>query len=318
LATTSTVTTNFGNTVTNLIAKKILLNLRANYAHAMPGNYRPEQFYNGTNGTFVWTTYPDQAAATTALTEGSPPTSQALTITTESASAVQVGGVYEATDLALLQSPHNLLAVGSDHAADQAAKTIDVLVRDIIAAGASVIYSGSQTSRANVASSHALTGAGVKRMVEELQTGNVRPFADGSYRAIIHPRVAADLQRDTSTGGYMDIFKYSKPEALQTRLPTANYAGVQFIVSTQAKIFTGGSTAGGGTGNVFASLFFGEGAYGIGWEQPLNAYFVPAGGDHSDPIAQLAKLGWKTALATRLFTGPGAMLIRNESGATNG
>ena len=164
MATTSTATSNFSGTVTNLVVKKVLENLRANYAHAMPGNFRPEQFFNGTNGVFTWTTYADQAAQTTALTEGTPPTAQALTIATESATASQYGATYEITDLAVLQNPHNLLIVGTDHAADQASKTIDVVVRDIIAAGASVLYGGTATSRATVASSHVLTGALVKRL----------------------------------------------------------------------------------------------------------------------------------------------------------
>jgi N4-gp56 family major capsid protein len=315
LATTTTATTNFSQTVTNLVARKILQNLRAQYAHAAPGNYRPEAFFDGTNGTFLWTTYADQAAQTTALTEGTSPTAQALSISTESAAASQYGGVFEATDLAMLQSPHNLLAVGSDHAADQAAKTIDTVVRDIIVAGTSVLYAGTATSRATVAVSHVLTGALVKRLAEELNAGNVRPFSNGRYRAIIHPRQAGDLQRDTSTAGYTDIFKANEMASTLTELATAAYAGVDFLITSQAKSFT---TAGAASANVYAGLFFGQEAYGIGWEQPLNAYLVPPGGDHSDPLAQKAALGWKTALAAKLFTGPGAQLIRLETGATYG
>jgi N4-gp56 family major capsid protein len=315
LATTSTQTSNFSGTVTNLIARKILDNLRAKYAHAAPGNYRPEQFYNGTNGVFTWTTYPDQAAQTTALTEGTAPASQALTITTENATAAQYGGVYEATDLALLQSPHNLLAVGSDHCADQGAKTVDTVVRDILVAGASVFYGGTATSRATVAVSSVLTGYLVKRMVEELSNANVSTFGNGRYRAIIHSRQAGDLQRDTSTAGYVDIFKANEMASTLTELRTAAYAGVDFQITSAAKVFT---TAGLSLANVYAGLFFGANAYGIGFEQPMNGYLVPQGGDHADPIGQLAKVGWKTAIAAKIFTGPGAGLMRLETGATFG
>ncbi len=315
MATTTTATTNFSQTVTNLVVKKILANLRATYAHALPGNFRPEEFYNGTNGTFLWTTYADQSAQTTALTEGTPPTAQALSLATESAAATQYGGTYEISDLAMLQNPHNLVAVASDHAADQAAKTIDTVVRDIIVAGSSVLYGGTATSRATVALSMILTGALVKRMAEELSASNVRPFSNGRFRAIIHSRQAGDLQRDTSTAGYVDIFKANDMAHVLTGLPTASYAGVDFIVSSASKVF---ATAGVSNANVYAGLFFGQEAYGIGWEQPLQAYFVPAGGSISDPLAQKAVVGWKTALAAKLLTGPGAQLIRLETGATYG
>lgn len=315
MATTTTATSGFSGTVTALIAKKVLANLRANYAHALPGNFRPEQFYDGTNGTFTWTTYADQAAQTTALTEGTPPVAQALTIATESATASQYGGVYEVTDLAVLQNPHNLLMVGTDHAADQATRTIDSIVRDIIVAGTSVVYAGTATSRATVAGSAVLTGALVKRMAEELNAGNVKPFGNGRYRSIIHSRQAGDLQRDTATGGYVDIFKANEQAGILTGLPTASYGGVDFIVTSAAKSFT---TAGLSSANVYAGLFFGSEAYAIGWEQPLSSYFVPAGGDHSDPLAQKAVIGWKTGIAAKLFTGPGASLIRLETGATYG
>lgn len=316
MGTTSTATSNFSNTVTNLVTKKVLENLRAGYAHAAPGNYRAEAFEQGTNGTFVWTTYPDQSAQTTALVEGVAPTDQALTISTESASATQIGNTYAITDLALLQSPHNLIVVASDHAADQAAKTIDTMVRDVIVAGASVFYGGTATSRATVAVSSVLTGALVKRMNEELGANNVRTFPNGLYRAIIHPRQAADLQRDTSTAGYVDVFKYAQPDPLiRSSMQVGQFGGFEFMVTSQAKSFI---TAGLSSANVYAGLFFGQDAYGVGWEQRLNAYLVGPGGDHSDPLSQKAMLGWKCAFACKLLTGPGTQLIRLETGTTYG
>jgi N4-gp56 family major capsid protein len=316
LATTSTATTTFGSTVTNLVVAKILQNLRAGYAYGAPGNYREEDFENGTNGTFVWTTYADQAAQTTALTEGTPPTAQELSISTESATAKQYGGTFEITDLAQLQNPHNLIAVASDHAADQAAKTIDTLIRDIVVAGSSVFYGSGATSRATVATTSVLTASLVKRMAEELGTLNVRPFPDGMYRCIIHPRQAADLQRDTSTGGFVQTFQYAKPDPLiNSAMQIGEYGGFRFLITSNTKVF---ATAGASSANVYAGVFFGQDAYGVGWEQRLNAYFVPAGGSLSDPLAQKAILGWKTAFAAKLLTGPGQQLLRLETGATNG
>lgn len=314
MATTTTATTNFSSTVTADVKKKVLDNLRARYAHVMIPEPIRAEYVEGTN-SFVYVTYPDLAAATTALVEGTPPTDSALSISTESFSATQIGNTVAISDLAALQSPHRLVSIAAERLADNAAKTQDILVREILAAGASVFYGGTATSRATVAVSHVLTGALVKRMVEELQNANIPTFDNGRYRAIIHPRQAGDLQRDTSTAGYVDIFKANEQAVNLTELRTAAYAGVDFIITTNAKVF---ATAGVSSANVYAGLFFGPASYAWNDLQALNAYLVGFGGDHSDPIAQKAIAGWKQAFGAKLLTGPGAKIMRLETGATYG
>jgi len=313
VATTTTATTNFSSTVTAEVKRRVLENLRARYAHASPDitQFIPGAYVKGTN-SFVYVTYPDLAAATTALTEGTAPTDNELSISTESFSATQLGNTLAISDLAALQSPHNLMAIAAERLADNAAKTQDTLVREIIAAGASVFYGAGATSRATVATSSILTGALVKRMVEELQADDIPTFGDGTYHAIISPRQAGDLQRDVATGGYVDVFKYDMASAL-TKLPTAQYAGVSFIITTAAKVF---ATAGASSANVYAGLFFGPGAFAMNDLQTLSAHLVPAGGDHSDPIAQKAIAGWKMAFGSKLIVGPGTRIMRLETGAT--
>lgn len=313
MATTTTATTNFSSTVTADVKRRVLINLRDRFVHAQPGAYIPGSYVKGTN-SFVYVTYADLAAATTALTEGSPPTDNALSISTESFSATQLGNTIAISDLAALQSPHNLAAIASERLAFNAAQTVDTLVREIIVAGSSVIYAGTATSRPTVAASAVLTGALVKRMAEELQNANVLPFPDGTYHAIIHPRQAGDLQRDTSTAGYVDIFKYDNSGPLQG-FRVANYAGFTFYVTHAAKVFT---TAGASGANVYAGLFFGPEAFAMNDLQTLNTYMVAPGGDHTDPLAQKAIVGWKSAFGCKLLTGPGTKIWRLETGSTNG
>jgi len=310
VATTTTATTNFSSTVVAEVKRRVLINLRDRYVHAMPGSYIPGSYVKGTN-SFVYVTYADFAAATTALTEGTPPTDNALSISTESFSATQLGNTIAISDLAALQSPHNLAAIAAERLADNAAKTQDTLIREILVAGSSVVFANG-TVRSAV--SAIATGALVKRMVEELQNANVLPFPDGTYHAIIHPRVAGDIQRDTSNGGWVDIFKYTRPDTLQG-FQTANYAGVTFYVSHAAKVFT---TAGAASANVYGSLFFGPESFAMNDMQTLNAYMVAPGGDHSDPLGQKAIFGWKLAFGAKLLTGPGTKIWRLETASTNG
>ncbi len=314
MATTTTATSNFSSTVTAEVKRRVLENLRSRIVHANPEATGPipGSYVKGTN-SFVYVTYPDLSPATTALTEAQAPTDAALSISTESFSATQLGKTVAISDLAALQSPHNLLEIASERLARNASESMDVLVRSIIQAGTSVVYSkgGARTA---IATSDIITGAFVKRMVEELSANDVEPFGDGTYHAIIHPRVAADLQRDTASGGYVDVFKYDDAGVLRG-FRTANYAGVRFFITSDATMFV---TAGTSSANVYGSLFMGPGAFALNDLQTLQAYLVPPGGDHSDPLAQKAIAGWKMAFGCKLLTGPGERIWRLETGATNG
>jgi N4-gp56 family major capsid protein len=313
MATTTTATSNFSSTVTALVERQLEAALRASYPHASPGNYKPgKSLGNGTNSV-TWVGYSDLAAATTALTEGTAPTANALAIVVDQATATQIGATIEISDLAALQSPHELFAVAADVISDNAAKTRDTLVREILAAGASVKYV-TATSRATVASSNVITGAQVKRMESLLQANNVVKFSDGFYRSIIHPHSVYDLQADTATGGWMDVWKYVQNAPLLAN-ELGRYAGVRFMLSSTAASFT---TAGASSANVYSTIFFGPDAYGVSDMQGIKTYFVAPGGDHSDPLAQKGIVGWKSAFACLLLDAQGAKYLRLEHGTTNG
>lgn len=313
MATLSTTTSNFGALVQELVAKAAEDELRSNLVHTLPSNlYLPLKQITGTNLVRL-ARYADAAAVTTALTEGSPPTAQALTIASEAFSATQLGGVFEITDLAQLDSPHDLIAINAERAGRQAALSMDDLVKEIINAGTSVQYV-TATSRATLATSHIITAAQVKKMVALLTTNNVPRFPDGFYRAFIHPLAAYDLMADTAAGGWQDALKYSSNVPLLTGEIGA-IAGVRFLETSAAKRYI---DAGVTSADVFSTVFIGPKAYAISDSQSLAAYYVPAGGDHSDPIAQLAKIGWKVRFGACLVDEAGPRYIRLESGATLG
>ena len=311
MANVSTATSNFSSTVTALVAKRLEEALRARYVHLTPGNYVPAQAMgNGTN-SLTYVAYADLAANTTALSEGSRPTGQALTISVDTATATQLGATVEITDLAEIQAPHNLFEVAADKVADQAAKSIDILVREILAAGASVQYV-TNTSRATVATSNVLTGAQVKKMYTILKRNNIPTFGDGSYRAIVHPDSVYDLQTDTANGGWIDVWKYTNNTPLLTE-EVGQFGGVRFQVSSNAKIF---ATAGASSANVYSAYFCGPESYVVGDLQSVRTYFVAPGGDHYDPIATTAIVGWKVAFGSMLLDANGARYVRLEHGTT--
>lgn len=312
MATLSTATTNFSTLVQAVIVKAAEQELRASLVHTMPGNYQSSSFIPGTNLVRLGR-YADPSAQTVALTEGTPPTAQALTIGTESFSATQVGGVFEITDLAELDSPHDVISINAERAGRQAAVTIDTLVREVLAAGTSVQFV-TQTVRTALTTANIVTGAVIKKMVTLLARRDVPTFSDGFYRAFLHPDVTYDLFTDTASGGWMDISKYENSVTLRNG-EIGRYHRVRFLESSAAKVFVdGGATS----ADVYSTFFFGPDAYIMADSQRLSSYFVAAGGDHSDPLAQKYAMGWKARFGAALVVQAGPRYLRLESGATLG
>ena len=310
MATTTTSTTNFSDLVTQLVAARAEEELRARAVHAMPGMYVPARFIKGTN-TLRYARYADLSVSTAVLTEGTAPTDDALTISSEFFTAAQYGATVAVSDLANLDSPHDLISIAAERVAYKAVRSMDTLVRDNIHANAatSAIFGATasatlttNTANSAVAVAGVLTGSFVKQMVARLKGANVPQFADGTYRCIIHPSQEYDLVSDTSVNGWIESRKYVDNTNLLTG-EIGQFAGVRFIVSSDAKVY---ATAGASSGNVYNALFLGPDAYTIGDSQTLQSYFVAPGGDHSDPLAQRAIVGYKMRFGTLLLDEAGA------------
>ena len=310
MATTTTATSGFSDLVQELVSARAHEELRARAVHAMPGLYVPARFIKGTN-TLRYARYADLGVNTTALTEGTAPTDGALTISSEFFTAAQYGATVAVSDLAQIDSPHDLISIAAERIAYSATRSMDVLVRDNIHANVltSAVFGATgaatltqNTANSAVAAAGVLTGSFVKQMVARLKGSNVPQFADGTYRCIIHPSQEYDLVSDTSVNGWIEANKYVNQMPLLTN-EIGMFAGVRFIVSSDAKVY---ATAGASSGNVYNALFLGPDAYTIGDSQTLQSYFVAPGGDHTDPLAQKALVGYKMRFGSLLLDEAGA------------
>ena len=322
MATTLNSTSGFSDLVQELVSARAEEELRARAVHAMPGLYVPARFMKGTN-TLRYARYADLAVNTTPLTEGAPPVDQALTISSEFFTATQYGSTVAISDLANIDSPHDLVSIAAERIAYQAVRSMDQLVRDNLhsnaltsavfaATGSATLTQGGLNS--SVVAAGVLNGRMVKEIVARLKGSNVPQFADGTYRAIIHPSQEFDLISDTAVNGWIEARKYTDPSGILTG-EIGQFAGVRFIVSSDAKVY---QTAGASAGNVYAALFLGPDAYAIGDSQTLQSYFVAPGGDHTDPLAQKALLGYKMRFGALLLDEAGARYRVVKTQATVG
>lgn len=147
----------------------------------------------------------------------------------------------------------------------------------------------------------------VQQVVAKLRANNA-PTIDGDYIAIIHPYVAYDLMRDPE---WIDAHKYAKPENLYTG-EIGKIAGVRFVETTEAKIFSGAGCPSGLA--VFCTLFLGANAYGVteisgGGLQTIVKQKGSAG--TSDPLDQRSSVGWKAIKTAEILVE--SNMVRVES-----
>lgn len=245
--------------------------------------------------------------ATTPLTEGVTPDGQALDITSMTATVSQYGGYVRVTDLLDLTAIDPIVTETVDLIGDQAGRTVDTLVRDVLMAGTNVQYGdGSVTARASLtggatSGNNYLTVDAVKRAVRALRQQNARPI-DGYYIAIVHPDTAYDLMSDSE---WKEMNKYTQGNVDKLyKGEIGCVAGVRFIESTEAKIWKG-TTDGGKDGRaVYGTLVLGQNAYGTTEIEGNNLRTIIkqlGSAGTADPLDQRSTVGWKAALATKIL-----------------
>lgn len=286
----------------------------SNLVHDQFGQKRPIPANGGK--TIEFRKFAPLAKAVTPLTEGVTPDGKSLTVSTITATVNQYGDYITQSDVLELTALDNTILEATKLLGRQAGSTLDTVVRNVLVAGTNVTYcpkigsDGSETavtSRANLDATAQLTVDVVQQVVAKLRAQNA-PTIGGDYVAIIHPYVAYDLMRDPE---WIDAHKYAQPDNLYTG-EIGKIAGVRFVQTTEAKIYTGAGCPSGLA--VFASLFLGDGAYGVteitgGGLQTIVKQKGSAG--TADPLDQRSSVGWK-AIKTAEILIPN-YLVRVES-----
>ena len=240
--------------------------------------------------------YDSLPKATTPLTEGVTPDGQTMNVSTVTAEVKQYGGWVPITDTLQLTSIDNNILQATKIIASQAGRTLDTIVRDVLAGGTNVIYApkigegGAETavtSRATLDATCQLTSDLIARAATQLKAMNADPIGT-SFVGIIHPYVAYDLRRDPD---WIDVHKYAQPDEIYNG-EIGTLHGVRFVETSEAKIWKGTGCPAGLA--VFSALILGAHAYGsTEIEGGGLEHIVKQLGYGDDPLNQRASVGWK-------------------------
>ena len=240
--------------------------------------------------------YDSLPKATTPLTEGVTPDGQTMNVSTVTAEVRQYGGWVPITDTLQLTAIDNNILQATKIIASQAGRTLDTIVRDVLAGGTNVIYAPkigeggvetAVTSRATLDATCQLTSDLIARAATQLKAMNADPIGT-SFVGIIHPYVAYELRRDPD---WIDVHKYAQPDEIYNG-EIGTLHGVRFVETSEAKIWKGTGCPAGLA--VFSTLILGAHAYGsTEIEGGGLEHIVKQLGYGDDPLNQRASVGWK-------------------------
>lgn len=240
--------------------------------------------------------YDSLPKATTPLTEGVTPDGQTMNVSTVTAEVRQYGGWVPITDTLQLTAIDNNIVQATKIIASQAGRTLDTIVRDVLAGGTNVIYAPkigeggvetAVTSRATLDATCQLTSDLIARAATQLKAMNADPVGT-SFVGIIHPYVAYELRRDPD---WIDVHKYAQPDEIYNG-EIGTLHGVRFVETSEAKIWKGTGCPAGLA--VFSTLILGAHAYGsTEIEGGGLEHIVKQLGYGDDPLNQRASVGWK-------------------------
>ena len=283
--------------------KALIQEATPNLIHDQFGQKRPIPKNGGKKIEFR--KYASMPKALTPLTEGVTPDGRKLSVTTVEAEVSQYGDFVCLSDVLDLTAIDNNALEATRVMGRQAGMTLDTVTRNVLQSGTNVYYCppvaedgtvGAQPEdRAQLTKDCKLTVAVVKRIASLMKAANA-PKINGHYICILHPYAAYDLMNDPK---WEQMHQYCKPEEMYEG-EIGRIAGVRFVESSEAAVYTGAENDCPAGLAVFGCLFIADGAYGVtevtgGGLQTIIKQLGSAGS--ADPLNQRSTVGYTRAIA---------------------
>ncbi len=256
-----------------------------------------------------WRKWGALPVAISALTEGTPPTENALTITAVTATLAQYGAFAKISDLLIVAGIDPAMEQVNDLEAEQAGRSVHTLIVNALASGTTVQYANGRASRVTVAAGDNFNVAEIKKAVRTLKKNNVMRYPDGYYHGTLTPSQWYDARADTT---YVNMQLYVNTENLQKGFLGAVEGVMFYETSTDNPVFTAG---GAGGIDVHAAFIYGPGGYGTvdlttqtvadidpTTNRGIDVMVIPANTSSKiDPLQQYGLAGWKTAYVVQVL-----------------
>lgn len=253
----------------------------------------------------------DGVLPTTPLTEGELFTDlKSLKVTAITGVVDQYGDAVGFSDIVQTTTIDPLLAETTALLAEQSSQTIDRVTRDVLAAGGSIVYANTKTSRATIAATDnflEMDGAGATQaggsladlrfIALTLELNRARRI-NGYWQAITHPRVMFDIQ---GTVEWREAQLYNMTSRIFDGSVGEMY-GIKFWTTDVSTILADAGV--GGVVDVYQTLVFGENAFGtirLAGHNLQTVYKPLGSAGTADALNQQATMGWKAVFGTKVL-----------------
>jgi N4-gp56 family major capsid protein len=144
-------------------------------------------------------------ANTTPATEGTPGSGEALTQVTGTLDLSNYVDYVSFSNVVTLTAISDVVAEGAVELAYRGAFSVDT----VISTELDTIANGNSGARIDILSGSYMSAAISREAAMTLRSVNVKPKANGRYYGVITSLSAFDLVNDSSTGGFLDLEKFS-------------------------------------------------------------------------------------------------------------
>ena len=192
--------------------------------------------------TVSFLTYSRLSGSTTALTEGTSPSSTAMTTTATTATMSAWAACSEIEDFVVGTVCDDVVANVQKRLAECGLNVIDLLIRNAITAGSTKQYASAAGALSAIDDSDNIDMGEIRLALRTMETAFADPMSDGFFHCVIHPYQKYDLLAQTATGEWNDIHKYTEASPLKTAELGTAY-GVKFYGSSNVYTTTSGTSA---------------------------------------------------------------------------
>ncbi len=277
------------------------------------------QTHNGSSVKFTFLA--DLGQATTALTENTDVTAQALTDSQITVTLAEYGNAVITSAKLRGTSFLNVDADAANIVGFNMADSMDKIVSDVANGSTDanqIIYSGigsgPGTSRGAITDTDNYAAQLGRQAVAKLRTANAPGWENGNYMAIIHPDVSYDLRGDTAVTDVVNYQLYQDGAPIRAG-SIGTFNGIEYIENPRAGLIVNGGSS---NVDVYQTLICGRQALakahsrapGFGAEPSIVV------GPVTDTLRRFNPIGWYHLVGYGIFRE--ACMVRVEASSTIG
>lgn len=291
------------------LEKTFLERSKAKQVHAEGAKKKTHSRNSGKTITF--NRYNPLAVATTALTEATNPTESNLTGATVDATVAEYGNWVKVSSLLYGTSIDRAAKEKTEVLSQNAGETLDTIVRNELASGATTQFAGGKSALSAVAASDVLSTTEIRKAVKTLKKNNAMPYSDGYYLGKIGPDTAYSLQADNTT--WVNVHTYKDTSELY-KGEIGKLFGVRFIEASSNQYYD--DNAGASSADIYSNFIHGQEAFATIDLSGENMGLVVKNSDSSDtsnPLNMFMTIGWKATFAAKTLNS--SWIINIKTGA---